>query len=308
MANGYSQSPSQPGLPQGRNPQTTNEIEVSYVDGLEEVKLTTDIEEYLEDYKGPYVEPIEPIPSPIIGEIKFQKTIYSQPSFRKRIDVSFNELNNKGEEVDIPDFFNQYRKLFYDIPKEGEFSHSILINTSTDYLGDFINPKDQIIDDLNDQIIELSKQLANAQAGFNPETGEEIIDDLIEITNNNARRLELVGDSNNPYIYWDESDEYNGLGLGVGLNNHKKYLNRDSYPGGLPNGQELESTASNQMLKDLKQAYENLRSRANRRTYNQWIEDIEAKSSGNRTKALKQLLDYHKNYQMDNLQTANSTQ
>jgi len=321
MANGYSQSPAQQNraeLP----PTNTNEGvsfdpdllgEVSYVDGTtsydnEGFKLTPDMEAYLAGQQ-PYVEPVEPIPSPIIGEIKFQKTIYSQPSFRKRIDVSFNELNNKGGEIDIPDFFNQYRKLFYDIPKNGEFSHNELIKASTDYYRDFNDPKDLVIENLNNQIVVLELQLANAQAGFDPETGEATnsdgIDELIETTEDNARRLEIVGNSSNPNIYWDESDEYNGLGLGVGLNNHKKYLNRDSYSK-LPNGVELESTNSNQMLKDLNQAHDDRRNRSNIRTYNQWVEDIEAKSSGNRTKALKQLLDYHKNYQMDKLQAANS--
>ena len=110
MANGYSQSPAQ-----GRevNPPTnTNEGasfdpdllgEVSYVDGTtsydnEGFKLTSDMEAYLAGQQ-PYVEDVEPTPYPIIGEIKFQKIIYSQPSFRKRIDVSFNELNNKGGEI-----------------------------------------------------------------------------------------------------------------------------------------------------------------------------------------------------------------
>ena len=61
-----------------------------------------------------------------------------------------------------------------------------------------------------------------------------------------------------------------------------------------------------QMEKDLKQAKDDLRNGANKRTYNEWIEDIEKKSSGNRTKALKQLLDWHKDQQMDKLQAANS--
>ena len=329
MANGYSQSPAQ-----GRevNPPTnTNEGasfdpdllgEVSYVDGTtsydnEGFKLTSDMEAYLAGQQ-PYVEDVEPTPYPIIGEIKFQKIIYSQPSFRKRVDVSFNELNNKGGEVDIPDFFNQYRKLFYDIPKNGEFSHDTLIKASTDYYRDFNDPKDLVIDNLNNQIVALELQLANAQAGFDPETGESLssdgIDELIQQTEDQQRRLDLIGDMNDPFIYWEPTDEYKDLGLGNGLENLRKYIGPEdgsaSYPQFKLEGKEVleyvNNTGRKQAYKDLRQAYEDVRNGQNRRTYNQWIDDIEKKSSGDRTDLLKALMSYVKNYQMDKLQAANS--
>tara|TARA_R110002012_G_scaffold193438_1_gene361034 strand:+ start:43 stop:1038 length:996 start_codon:yes stop_codon:yes gene_type:complete len=330
MANGYSQQPSQQNRAELPSTNTNEGVsfdpdllgEVSYVDGTtsydnEGFKLTSDMEAYLAGQQ-PYVEPVEPIPSPIIGEIKFQKTIYSQPSFRKRINVSFNELNNKGGEIDIPDFFNQYRKLFYDIPKNGEFSHDTLIKASTDYYRDFNDPKDLVIDNLNDQIVVLELQLANAQAGFDPETGEATndgIDELIQQTEDNNRRLELVGDLNDPYIYWEESNEYNALGLGVGLENLRKYIGPEgggsaSYPSIVLDGKKIEDYVNNTGRKtaynDLIQAYEKERNKQNRRTYGQWINDIENRSSGNRTDLLKALMVYVKNYQMDKLQAANS--
>ena len=45
----------------------------------------------------PFVEEVEPTPSPILGDIKFQKTIYSQKAFRKKIDTSIGELIPKKE-------------------------------------------------------------------------------------------------------------------------------------------------------------------------------------------------------------------
>jgi uncharacterized FlgJ-related protein len=61
-----------------------------------------------------------------------------------------------------------------------------------------------------------------------------------------------------------------------------------------------------QAYKDLRQAYEDVRDEQNKRTYSEWIEDIEKKSSGNRTDLLKALMVYVKNYQMDRLQAANN--
>ena len=59
-------------------------------------------------------------------------------------------------------------------------------------------------------------------------------------------------------------------------------------------------------LRVLKNIENIVRDEQNKRTYSEWIEDIEKKSSGNRTDLLKALMVYVKNYQMDRLQAANN--
>ena len=56
-------------------------------------------------------------------------------------------------------FFSYYDKLFYDIPRDGTTSHKTLIDQSTEFYGNYIDPKDEIIRDLERQILELNNQL-----------------------------------------------------------------------------------------------------------------------------------------------------
>ena len=111
----------------------------------------------------PYVEEVDPTPSPILGNIKFQKTIYSQNAFRQKVDVSISELKPREEEIDISKFFKQYNKIFFDIPKIGEESHTTLLTTSKDYIMNYVDPKDVVIEGLESQIIELEFELANPE-------------------------------------------------------------------------------------------------------------------------------------------------
>tara|TARA_R100000030_G_scaffold10331_1_gene7035 strand:- start:3376 stop:4299 length:924 start_codon:yes stop_codon:yes gene_type:complete len=305
MANGYSQSPAQ-----GRVVTNTNGSEeesyrfgtVTFLDG------TTGTQPPPDSVEEPYVEPVEPDPYPILGGIKFQKTIYSQTAFRKKVDTSINELTSKKEEVDVDKFFDQYFQIFFDIPQRGINSHETLFKESKEYLLDYRDPKEDQISDLEQQIEALELQILELQQGyFDPETGEpsdDSIGALLEQGELQARREAFIGDINNPYLYWEPPDEYGDLGLGVGLENHRKYLDEDSYPSGPP-GITLASTNSNQMVKDFNQTYEDERDMQNRRTYQEWRTDAEKRSSGNRTTALHQLLEYHKNYQMNKFQSAN---
>ena len=66
----------------------------------------------------------------------------------KKVDVSISELKPQSPPIDIQGFFKQYRKLFFDIPKEGITSHDTLIRESMDYYTDFTDPKDEQIIDL----------------------------------------------------------------------------------------------------------------------------------------------------------------
>ena len=59
-----------------------------------------------------------------------------------------------------------YRDLFYDLPKRGKNSHSTLIEDSINFVRDFIDPKDEVIDALNDEIERLSERVDELE---NPE-------------------------------------------------------------------------------------------------------------------------------------------
>ena len=61
--------------------------------------------------------------------IKISKKLYSRSDVNNVIDLSFSELfekDNRATDVKIKNLFQEYNSLFYDIPKTGILSHSIL--------------------------------------------------------------------------------------------------------------------------------------------------------------------------------------
>lgn len=324
MPNGYPQSPAQTELPeQDKRPSTTtngNEEE-SYRFGDVSFREEPPIQEDTPNTNGePYVEDVDATPYPILGQIKFQKTIYSKKAFRKKIDTSIGELISKVEEVDIEKFFKDYYKIFFDIPQNGINSHTTIINESRDFVSNYADYKDEQISDLEKQVETLELQIIELQQGsFDYETGEPTgdgIGDLLSAGEAADRREVLIGDINNPYIYWEPSDEYEDLGLGVGLKNLRKYIGpanngAANYGNTYLDGKKVEDWTNNNIgrynaYKSLEDAYNKQSNNSNRRTYNQWISDCGQESTGNRLDLLKALLTYVKNYQMDKLQAANN--
>jgi hypothetical protein len=96
-----------------------------------------------------------------VGDINFQKTIYSQKAFRKKVDTSISELRPKQRQVDIPSFFRHYNRVFFDIPKEGQESHTTIIEASKDFINNYVDPKDATISSLEEQIRDLEYELIN---------------------------------------------------------------------------------------------------------------------------------------------------
>ena len=83
--------------------------------------------------------------------IKINKKLYSRSDITDNIDLSFSELlniDNRATDVKLKNFFQEYNNLFYDIPKTGNESHSILFQQSRDYINDFYDPKDDQIEAL----------------------------------------------------------------------------------------------------------------------------------------------------------------
>ena len=74
-------------------------------------------------------------------KVNLTKQVYTKESFNRVIDTSFPTANSiiVEEELStpsIPEFFQIYNQLFYQIPKEGTLSHTTLIQQSQEYVGD----------------------------------------------------------------------------------------------------------------------------------------------------------------------------
>ena len=91
--------------------------------------------------------------------IKLDKTTVNNQIGDRSIDRTFSELIPKIELISIDQFFDYYNSLFYDIPRDGNNSHKRLINQSTEYYGNYIDPKDDLIKTLERRIVELENQL-----------------------------------------------------------------------------------------------------------------------------------------------------
>tara|TARA_Y100000592_G_scaffold67491_1_gene104872 strand:- start:2619 stop:3956 length:1338 start_codon:yes stop_codon:yes gene_type:complete len=89
--------------------------------------------------------------------VELQKRHYGTRDASQILDRSFVELTKTRDSLTPETFFNLYRELFYDLPKIGDNSHTLLIKESRDYVKDYIDPKDAIIDELTQKIIDFER-------------------------------------------------------------------------------------------------------------------------------------------------------
>ena len=108
----------------------------------------------------PIIDEENPIPDKYEGDIIFNKTIYSRNLFERNIDTDFNELNAAQSSVSVEEFFRLYNEAFFNIPKEGENSHTTIVQTSLEFLNDYKNPLQDLVDA---QAIELEAALLAAE-------------------------------------------------------------------------------------------------------------------------------------------------
>ena len=95
--------------------------------------------------------------------IPIQKNIYSSNKFKEVIDTDFSELFNTQDNFNVDDFFNQYNRLFIEIPLNGQSSHAELIRRSSELLGPTgPDAKDREIENLQAALKDLSEQLVTA--------------------------------------------------------------------------------------------------------------------------------------------------
>jgi len=121
--------------------------------------------------------------------IKINKKLYSRSDVTDNIDLSFSELlnvDNRATDVKLKNFFQEYNNLFYDIPKNGNESHSILFQQSRDYINDFYDPKDDQIEALLERIENLENDLLEATSNTDPEHPIYSDGTLLEIEGGNG--------------------------------------------------------------------------------------------------------------------------
>jgi hypothetical protein len=99
-------------------------------------------------------------------QVKVQKTIYSLSDFNNVVNTSFTQLVKPTKDTQIqpdmsvPEFFNEYDILFYDIPPSGsDESHLALATRSLDYIGLSLEDLQLEIDTLREENINLKNQL-----------------------------------------------------------------------------------------------------------------------------------------------------
>jgi hypothetical protein len=119
----------------------------------------------------PQPEPSQPQKQPtntnIEGNVSFNKTIYSRTQFDRLVSNGFEELTQKQDDFNTDQLFDQYNRLFFDIPKEGTNSHRTLVENSSEYLSGFADPRDEEIARLNETVADLQVQLATANSDVN---------------------------------------------------------------------------------------------------------------------------------------------
>jgi hypothetical protein len=119
----------------------------------------------------PQPEPSQPQKQPtntnIEGNVSFNKTIYSRTQFDRLVSNGFEELTQKQDDFNTDQLFDQYNRLFFDIPKEGTNSHRTLVENSSEYLSNFTDLRDEEIARLNEIVADLQVQLATANTEVN---------------------------------------------------------------------------------------------------------------------------------------------
>ena len=95
--------------------------------------------------------------------ISLKKKQYSNRAINDIIDRSFSETETDDRTRDVKKFFQLHDKVFFDIPKEGEESHTTLMLKSRDFIRDYIDPKDQEIFALTEEITDLNEEIIRLQ-------------------------------------------------------------------------------------------------------------------------------------------------
>lgn len=107
---------------------------------------------------------LEPVEIFEKSTIKLDREIYSRKGFNQIVSIDFEELQKKEDTFSPEQFYQLYDSLFFDIPKTGNISHTSIARRSQEFVRgtNLIDPKDAIIDSLNDKILSLEQELLTA--------------------------------------------------------------------------------------------------------------------------------------------------
>ena len=101
-------------------------------------------------------------------ELKLNKAVFGKVSYPQIVDTEFRQLVQPEEvtpdlePLTVVEFFQEYDRLFFDIPQNGEVgSHAELVTRSSSYVG--MTNQSAEMQALIDEISELRIQLLSAQ-------------------------------------------------------------------------------------------------------------------------------------------------
>ena len=96
--------------------------------------------------------------------ISLRKKIYNNKEATDSLKGEFSDIIKSKPKINTKKFFEGYKNHFYKIPKEGQLSHTTLINQSQEYLDDYKDIHEDKILQLNDEIERLNELLSNKQS------------------------------------------------------------------------------------------------------------------------------------------------
>ena len=99
--------------------------------------------------------------------LNLNKIVYKNKEITDIVNSSFSELIKSPEKFTTLKFFEIYKDLFYDIPKKGEKSHESLINQSREYIDNYADPRDTVIESLI-KLLEKKDEELNLKLNPNP--------------------------------------------------------------------------------------------------------------------------------------------
>jgi hypothetical protein len=228
----------------------------------------------------PIIDEENPIPDKYTGDIVFNKTIYSKVSFENKIDTEFSELTANQVSISVEEFFDLYNEMFFDIPKIGENSHSTIIQTSLDYVNDYENPLQDLVDA---QATELEAALlarSEAETRLDNLIAQQAADQAAE----EAEEAQAEADAAAAQAAYEAtygSDYVNNPQLEYS----KLKINLSTMAA---NGQLRKSENKNK--KDLRQAKEKENGNTTKRSYNEWNAAIQKRAEGKVKDDLRDLI------------------
>ncbi len=110
-------------------------------------------------------------------EVQLTKKVYGRGLYPQVIDTKFSQLVPAplptSPIITVPDFFEAYDNLFYEIPTEGDInSHAYLVARSSEYIG--VTAQNDEINGLLEEINTLRQELLDANKT------------ILDLTTNNA--------------------------------------------------------------------------------------------------------------------------